>query len=123
MAVSTWLGETLPEEQAEPAPTSTSSRSSAISWRSAPKPGAAKQSVCGSRSAASPKMVTPAASTKRRAASSRHSAWAESRPSSRRAISAAAPKPAIPGVFSVPARRPRSWPPPWVRALTAAPSA
>ena len=41
---------------------------------------------------------------------------AAARPGSRRAALAAAPKPAMPGTFSVPPRRPRSWPPPcWRR--------
>ncbi len=49
MAARTWLGATLPEEQAEPEEIAIPARSRAISRVSAGTPGTAKQSVCGSR--------------------------------------------------------------------------
>ena len=49
IAASTWLGPTLPEEQAAPALIMTPSRSSAITWVSADAPGIASAVVLGSR--------------------------------------------------------------------------
>ena len=54
IAASTWLGPTLPDEQAEPDDTATPSRSSRISSVAAARPGTAKASVLGSRGAAAP---------------------------------------------------------------------
>ena len=59
IAASTWLGPTLPDEQAAPALTITPSRSSAMTWVSAGTPGIAIAEVLGRRSA-------PAAQTSRR---------------------------------------------------------
>ncbi len=49
IAASTWLGPTLPDEQAAPALTMTPSRSSAMTWVSAGVPGIAIAEVLGSR--------------------------------------------------------------------------
>ena len=54
IAASTWLGPTLPEEQAAPALTMTPSRSSAMTWVSAATPGIAIAEVFGRRGAAAP---------------------------------------------------------------------
>jgi hypothetical protein len=76
MALSTWLGVTLPDEQAAPAETMTPSRSSAITWRSESKPGVANDSTLGSRFAAAPKTVMLASRISRACAASRQAAWA-----------------------------------------------
>src|SRR3546814_3923063 len=55
MALSTWEGCTLPEEQAAPELTATPARSSAMSWVSAGRPASATQEVLGSRGAVAPK--------------------------------------------------------------------
>src|SRR5581483_10793749 len=99
IACSTWLGPTLPEEQAAPALTITPARSSAITWVSAAMPGSAIAEVFGRRGAAAP--TTTAASP----------------------CSATAPNPAMPARFSLPARRPRSCPPPRNSGASSMPSA
>src|SRR5258708_35981066 len=54
IAASTWLGPTLPEEQAAPALTMTPSRSSAMTWVSAGVPGHAVAGAFGKRCAGAP---------------------------------------------------------------------
>src|SRR6516165_4071800 len=54
IAARTWLGPTLPDEQAAPALTITPSRSSATTWVSAAIPGSAIAEVFGKRGAAAP---------------------------------------------------------------------
>ena len=49
IAAKTWLGPTLPDEQAAPALTITPSRSSAMTWVSADIPGIAIAAVFGNR--------------------------------------------------------------------------
>src|SRR3954451_382393 len=113
IALSTWLGPTLPDEQAAPALTITPSRSSAMICVSEATPGSASAVVLGRRGAAAP--ITSASGTAFSAAVSRRSRNRRTWPYSAkpaRAESAAAAKPAMPGRFSVPARRPRSCPPP-----------
>ena len=113
IAASTWLGATLPDEQAEPDETATPSRSSAITSVSAAIPSTPTQSVCGSRGAPAPKTVAAGRSPAIAAASaSRQPAQPSALARSPRAAAAAAPKPAIAATFSVPARSRFSWPPP-----------
>src|SRR5262249_42912550 len=68
IACSTWLGPTLPEEQAAPALTMTPSRSSAMTWVSAETPGSAIALVLGNLSARDP-MITASGAVARTAAS------------------------------------------------------
>ena len=107
-------GATLPDEQAEPELTITPSRSSAISAVSAAQPRHARNWMCctagpfhaeddasGQRPvSARPRNDRADAAMRARSPSPSASAWA------------AAPKPAMPERFSVPARRPFCWPPP-----------
>src|SRR3546814_14584064 len=58
MALSTWDGCTLPEEQTATELTATPARSSAMSWVSAGSPASATREVLGSRGAAAPKTLT-----------------------------------------------------------------
>ena len=105
IAASTWLGATLPDEQADPEDTATPARSSAITSVSAGTPGIAKHSVCGKR--ATPALNTVArGADDRRASRSRQPAHWPRLSRSARAASAAAPKPAMAATFSVPARVP-----------------
>src|SRR5262245_56850093 len=114
MAASTWEGCTLPEEQAAPDDTATPSRSKAMTAVSALRPGAVKRVVFGSRSTAEPKTTTSELA-RRRPASRRSRRRSMCAPSVTRvacAAATAAPNPAIAATFSVPARAPRSCPPP-----------
>ena len=67
--------------------------------------------------------VFGAAAARRASSASRRVATSSQRPSarSRAAASAAAPIPAMPTRFSVPERRPISWPPPVIQGLTSSP--
>ena len=111
IAVITWLSLTLPEEQAAPALTQKPARSSIITAFWAGKPGKYKADVLARRGALLP--IT--------------SIWGQAVMISFSALSrqivcdavaalsqaaSAAPKPAMPGRFSVPARLFCSWPPP-----------
>ncbi len=94
---------------------STPRASSACSSGSAGSPGKASELMCGARAA--PVTVGRAPGTAASAAASsrsRSAATATSAPASsaRRASATARPNPTMPGRFSVPPRRPRSWPPP-----------
>ncbi len=105
MAPRTWEAETLPDEQADPEDTATPARSSAITAVSALTPGTEKADVLGSRATFAPKTVTPGEISM--SERSNQSLWAETRDCEARssiATRAAAPKPAIAGGFSVPAR-------------------
>src|SRR5262245_28034231 len=117
IAASTWDGCTLPEEQAAPEDTATPSRSKAMTAVSAFMPGTANRVVFGSRSTPAPKMTTSGVAAlravSRRSRSPAVCALSAARPA--RAAAAAAPKPAMPATFSVPARTPRSCPPPLMR--------
>ena len=114
IARSTWDGSSVPDEQAEPVETATPSRSSAMSSDSASTPSKLMLVVFGTRRPRSPLTTVPGtfsripvSSRSRRAAIS---AWPA--PAAAFASLAAAPNPAMPGTFSVPARRLRSCPPP-----------
>ena len=74
IAASTWLGPTLPDEQAAPALTMTPSRSSAMTCVSAATPGIASAVVFGKRGTAAP--MTSASGTAASAAASRRRAAA-----------------------------------------------
>src|SRR5206468_3494094 len=113
IARSTCEGLSLPEEQAAPALTATPARSSAITWVSLDSPGRPRQLVLGRRGPAAPNTRAsgrPASAL--RSSRSRHRASRPASSSSPAATTAAAPKAAMPGAFSVPARRLRSCPPP-----------
>ena len=107
MAASTCEAVTLPDEQAEPDETATPARSSAIRAVSALMPGTANSVVLGSRAARRAENRRPRARCCRSPASSRsrsarHVAGTpRPRPAAR--PRAAAPKPAMPATFSVPA--------------------
>jgi len=97
----------------EPADNATEARSKAICAVSALMPGIAKNVVLASLGAPFPKISASGASSVMMASISlrrRAIASISARPAS--AARAAAPKPAIPATFSVPARWPFSWPPP-----------
>src|SRR5262245_6058422 len=117
IAASTWDGWTLPEEQAAPEDTATPSRSKAMTAVSAFMPGTANRVVFGSRSTPAPKMTTSGvaacSAVSRRSRSAAVCALSAAREA--RAAVAAAPKPAMPATFSVPARTPRSCPPPLMK--------
>jgi len=113
IASSTCDGRTLPEEQAEPEDTAIPARSKPITAVSALSPGTVKSDVFGSR--ATPSENTMAPGVCRRPVSSRFrrvSCRTASLSNVLMAAFTAAPKPAIPATFSVPARCPNSWPPP-----------
>ena len=93
------------EVQADPALTAKPLRSSAITWISLGQPGADKHKVLSSRSAPSPQMVISGASAFNRACRSSRKALIRFSSSADPATDAAAPNPAIPATFSVPARR------------------
>jgi hypothetical protein len=96
---------TRPDEQAAPALTAKPARSSAMTWVSLATPGNAMQVVLATRGAAAPKIRAPGALA--RSASSRRSRSAATRARSdspaAMTAAAAAPKPAMPATFSVPA--------------------
>src|SRR6266545_1719666 len=108
----TWEGAWLPELHAEPVETARSP--SAISRASPSMPSKLTCRLCGRRWSGEP--LTRTADTRAHRPSSRRSRNARSRAASpvisTRQISAARPSPTIPGTFSVPDRRPFSWPPP-----------
>ena len=110
IAASTWLGATLPDEQADPDDTATPAKSIAITRVSAGTPGIARQRVWGKR--ATPALNTVARGPTMSASRSRQPAHNAALSRSARAASAAAPKPAMAATFSVPARVRRSCPPP-----------
>src|SRR5215211_1948904 len=114
MAVSTCEAATLPDEQADPDDTATPARSRAISAVSALTPGTAKKVVLGNRSTPAPKITAPGEMASKPASSRSRNATILARSSDSPAAAAAdaAPKAAIPPTFSVPARPPRSCPPP-----------
>ena len=66
IAFRTWLGPTLPDEQAEPADSATPARSKAICAVSALMPGMAKKTVLARRSALRPKISASGASLRSR---------------------------------------------------------
>ncbi len=115
MASSTWLAPTLPDEQAAPALTAMPARSSAITSVSAAC-RARRCTTCWARRGASAPMTTASgvdAHARRPPAGRAGLPCGHAAPDRRCAASAAAaPKPAMAGTFSVPARRRRSWPPP-----------
>ena len=93
----------------------TPSRSKAITGVSAFMPGTANSVVLGSRSASAPKITACGATAREPGFEPVRAAPACAAASSARwseAAAAAAPKPAIAATFSVPARMPRSCPPP-----------
>ena len=112
---------TLPDEQAEPDETATPSRSKAIRAVSALRPGHGEGEGVGQprRAAAEDHGVRSdarrARPPPRRAAPRRRSGLG--REAAAGPISAAAPKPTMPATFSVPARAPRSCPPPRIRRV------
>ena len=121
MAASTWEGTGAPLEQALPAEAQTPSSSRTASNRSLRHPATTKLQWPGSRRVRSPVGSTPGISVSRlvnRPASRVSTATSGSR--RRSASSAATPKPEMPATFSVPLRRPRSWPPPvsWAAGKT-----
>ncbi len=117
IAASTWERATLPEEQAAPELTMMPSRSSAITAVSAATPGRAKFEVLASRGASAPKIATygiaafSSCSKPLRRPAIRCASRAEigGRPRPRRSRRCAA-------MFSVPARRRFSCPPPKICA-------
>src|SRR5262249_5760348 len=106
IAASTCDGWTLPEEQAAPDDTATPPKSKAITAVSAFVPASAKRIVLGRRSAPLPKITTSGVLALRPASRRSRNTTSRSRSVSHssRAALAAAPKPAIPMTFSVPAR-------------------
>ena len=116
MAASTCEAVTLPEEQAEPDETAMPLRSKAIMAVSALTPGTANSVVLGSRGASAPKITTSGRCLFQAGfepvAQSRHARSVRLRCGER--ATAAAPKPAMAATFSVPARCPRSCPPPLI---------
>ena len=115
IASSTGLRRTLPDEQAAPALTITPARSSAITCVAAGNAGHGDAERVGqARHAAgedhAPRARWPEAGARpRRASAAMRGAIGDRE---RRQRGAAAPKPTMPATFSVPARRPRSCPPP-----------
>ena len=113
MAASTCEGATLPDEQAEPDDTATPARSKRDHRGLGLEPGTANSVVFGSRCRPAPKITTSGG--RRRSPPPAGPAAAHLSRLVRLiapAAAAAAPKPAMPATFSVPARTPRSWPPP-----------
>ena len=123
IAFSTCDGSSVPDEQAEPVDTATPSRSSAINSDSASTRSKLMLVVFGTRASVDPLTAVP--DTPRRMSASRRSRSAASRrPSSAIlaiAMRAATPIPTMPGTFSVPARRLRSWRPPVSSGSTRSP--
>lgn len=115
IASSTCDGWTLPDEHAEPDDTAIPARSKPITAVSARNPGTANSVVLGNRGAPAETIIPSSGLMCRNPASSRvrnPSILAMSSAIAGMATAAAAPKPAIPIRFSVPARRPSSWLPP-----------
>lgn len=113
MAASTWDGMGCTVWQADPAEHSSPAGSSKSIRASAVHPEKARLDVFGILSAAPECTVTPSTACARE--NSKLSRRRLTRPASstcRRATRAAAPKPMIPGTFSVPDLSPYSWPPP-----------
>ena len=101
----------LPLAHADPAETARpSSRDASVSS----VPSIVTFRLCGSRCASEPLTWTPSIAARRPASRRSRSAArrAASAVISAAASAAAAPSPTMPGAFSVPGRRPRSWPPP-----------
>ena len=122
MASSTWLGSSEPEVQAEPEDAQMPLSSSSNSSDSPSMPSKQKLTLPGSLRSASPLSAecgmrkSPAISRSRSAV-----IFALSRSMFRAASSRAAARPAMPAVFSVPARLPRSCAPPSMRLVSAVP--
>src|SRR3954447_10069287 len=112
IADNTWDGCTLPEEQADPEDTATPSRSKPITAVSAFRPGAVKRTVLGNRLMSLEKTVARLERMPFSKRSLRLAIRSASSGKASRATRTAAPKPAIPATFSVPARRLSSCPPP-----------
>ncbi len=114
MAVSTWEGIGCSVWQADPAEHSRPAGSSNSISASAVHPSNARLEVLGIRSVPPECTVTPPTCVRRR--DSKESRIRDSRPASSskclNAARAAAPKPMIPGTFSVPDLKPYSCPPP-----------
>ena len=122
IAPSTRLERTLPDEQAAPELTATPSRSMAITAVSAVIPASAKFEVFGKRGAVAPNTTASfgnADSKRSRIALTRAASPARSFC----AHSTATAKPTRAAPFSVPGRRPRSWPPPKRVVTNGAPGA
>ena len=120
IASSTWLGWAIPAEHAEPVEHSTPAASRSSSSASPSQPGNEKCALPGSRPAGSGSPFRTASGTTSSTAA--HQGVAQRAPpapsSARRSAgdavtAAAAARPAIAGVSSVPERTSRSWPPPW----------
>src|SRR5208337_842447 len=116
IAVKTCEGSMAPDEQAAPVETDSPLRSSAITMASPSRQSNTMFVVLGTRGA--PALLTPTwsmLSTMVRSMRSRSAAIRSTLPSVNpwRAISAALPSPTMPARFSVPARRERSWRPPY----------
>ena len=119
MARNTPLALTLPEEQADPAETAKPARSICITCVSPRQPDVTMKLVLGNRTTSFPtKIVEDARSSSVISRIFLSSATRSQTPFSRSCVaaSAAAPNPAIPIRFSVPARRPISCPPPRIWA-------
>src|SRR6185437_16113200 len=71
IAARTWLGPTLPDEQAAPALTITPARSNAITWVSAGIPGIASAEVLGRRGTPAPITIASGRAASRRSRSAR----------------------------------------------------
>src|SRR5205809_140836 len=107
-------GSVSPEVHAEPLDTANPSRSRATMSDSPSVPGMQKEALFGRRSVGCP--FSTASGTRARTPAmtrSRSVAWrGDSVGRWSRAMRIAAPRPTIPATFSVPVRRPFSWPPP-----------
>ena len=124
MAVSTWEGIGCSVWQADPAEHSRPAGSSNSISASAVHPSNARLEVLGIRSVPPECTVTPPTCARRR--DSKESRIRDSRPASSskclNAARAAAPKPMIPGTFSVPDLKPYSCPPPNSKGEKGAPA-
>lgn len=120
MATSTCDGSATPVVQAEPEETANPRASNLSSRVELSQPGRQRQSVLGSRAASTATTRTSGISDKiRRCISSRSDSIAPI--STEREQATAAVIPAAPGTFTVPPRRERSWLPPCIQRVHAAP--
>src|SRR5215467_821997 len=115
MAARTWDAATLPDEHAEPDDRAKPIRSRLIRAVSARSPGAANRLVLGNRSALRPNTTVGPPANPASSRSRKDRIRSQSSGMATLTDAAAAPNPAIPATFSVPARAPRSWPPPLSR--------
>src|SRR5581483_5226760 len=122
-AATTWLGSSEPAAHALPAEAAMPSRSSRISSASDGAPPNATERIAGWRGAPAPFTSTSgiaetiAASSRSRIAATRGAVSARSASASASAVA----KPAMPGTFSVPARKPCSCPPPTISGSSGVP--